>query len=461
MKIVFLGGTETVTGSKYLIETATTRVLVDCGLFQGYKWLRRRNWQPLPLGIQDVDAILLTHAHLDHSGFVPVLYRHGFRGPIYTHPATIALCSVLWPDSGKIQEEDAKYYSKHKISSHEEPEALYDSATASAALNLLQPVEFHQSFTVGDLTIEFRPVGHILGAASIIVSHANHKVAFSGDVGRFNDVLMQDPEPLPDVDTLLLESTYGDRLHPDEDLYQQLEDIVKETLKDGGVLLIPSFSVGRAQVLQHLLVTLMDNKRIPRVPMFLDSPMAIDVSDIYRQYHEFHRLSAAECARSQQLIQYTHSVEDSKAIANQIGPHIIIAGSGMATGGRILHHFKHWLGDHRTRVLFTGHQAGGTRGAKMLQGIGSIKLHGEWLPVKAQIRVLDGLSGHADYKELHLWLNQAKLRPETKIHLVHGEPDALEALRDYLMQHTVFDVDIPAYMSILHLNDKTDLSYEE
>ncbi|MCO4320504.1 MBL fold metallo-hydrolase [Aliidiomarina quisquiliarum] len=453
MKVVFLGGTETVTGSKYLVETATTRVLVDCGLFQGYKWLRRRNWQPLPLGIQDVDAVLLTHAHLDHSGFIPVLYRHGFRGPVYTHPATAALCSILWPDSGKIQEEDAKYYAKYKLSRHEEPQALYDARIATEALELLKPVEFHKTFKVGDLTVEFHPVGHILGAASIIIDDGNHRVCFSGDVGRFNDILMHDPEPLPNVDTLLLESTYGDRLHTTEDPFEQLEEVVNETMKSGGVLLIPSFSVGRAQVLQHMLVKLMDSKRIPRVPMFLDSPMAINVSDIYSEFHHYHKLTAAECARSQQLIQYTHSVDDSKAIAEQIGPHIIIAGSGMATGGRILHHFKHWLSDHRTTVLFTGHQAGGTRGAKMQQGVSAIKVHGEWLPLKAQVRVLDGLSGHADYKDLHSWLAKSKLSPNTNIQLVHGEPNALEALRDYLLQHTSFDVDIPAYMSILHLNN--------
>jgi len=454
MKIVFLGGTETVTGSKYLIETDTTRVLVDCGLFQGYKWLRRRNWAPLPLGIQDVDAVLLTHAHLDHSGFIPVLYRHGFRGPVYTHPATAALCSILWPDSGKIQEEDAKYYAKYKISRHDDPQALYDSRIATEALALLKPVDFHKTFKVGDLTVEFYPVGHILGAASIIIDDGNHRVAFSGDVGRFNDILMHDPEPLPEVDTLLLESTYGDRLHSTQDPFEQLEEVVNDTMKNGGVLLIPSFSVGRAQVLQHMLVKLMDSKRIPRVPMYLDSPMAINVSDIYSEFHHYHKLTAAECARSQQLIQYTHSVEDSKEIANQIGPHIIIAGSGMATGGRILHHFKHWLGDHRTTVLFSGHQAGGTRGAKMQQGVSTIKVHGDWLPVKAQIRVLDGLSGHGDYKELHQWLMKSKLRPGTNIQLVHGEPDALEAQRDYLMQHTSFEVDIPAHMSILHLNNR-------
>lgn len=451
MRIIFLGGTETVTGSKYLVETKQTRILVDCGLFQGYKWLRRRNWQPLPMGIQDVDAVLLTHAHLDHSGFVPVLYKHGYRGPVYTHQATADLCSILWPDSGKIQEEDAKYLSKHKLSRHEHPEALYDAETAQKALKLLKPVSFQQSIQIGDLAVTFNPVGHILGAASLVVSDGSKRVGFSGDVGRFNDILMHPPEPLHELDVLLMESTYGDKLHGEDDPFEQLAEVVNTTVSRGGVLLVPSFAVGRAQVIQHMLVKLMDEKRIPRLPIYLDSPMAIDVSDIYREHHHLHKLSAADCSRSAQLVQYTHSVDESKAIGNQAGPHIIIAGSGMATGGRILHHFKHWLADHRATVLFSGHQAGGTRGAKMLQGVPSIKVHGDWLQVKAEIRELDGLSGHADYQELERWLKLCKLSPDTRIQLVHGEPEALETLKDYLTQNTDLDVDIPGYMSILEV----------
>ncbi|MCC5856359.1 MAG: MBL fold metallo-hydrolase [Idiomarina sp.] len=452
MRVVFLGGTETVTGSKFLVETEDQRILVDCGLFQGYKWLRRRNWQPVPLGINDVDAVILTHAHLDHSGYLPVLYRHGYRGPVYTHPATAALCGVLWPDSGKIQEEDAKYYAKHKLSRHESPEPLYDAEIARKALTLLRPLEFSVPLKLGKLTITLNPVGHILGAASVVIDDGNHRLAFSGDVGRFNDILMQPPAPLPQVDTLVMESTYGDKLHADESPFEQLAQVVTETAARGGVLLIPSFAVGRAQLLQHMLVTLMEEKRVPRLPIYLDSPMAIDVSDIYRNYHPYHRLSHEECTRMAQAVKYTHSVDESKAISNQAGPHIIIAGSGMATGGRILHHFKHWLGDHRTTVLFSGHQAGGTRGAKLLQAAESIKLHGEWLQVKAQVRALEGLSGHADYRELQQWLGQSALTPATRIQLVHGEPDALEHLRDYLTQNTPYDVDIPSYMSILNLS---------
>ncbi len=451
MRLTFLGGTETVTGSKYLLETESTRVLVDCGLYQGYKWLRRRNWQPLPLAINEVDAIVLTHAHLDHSGFIPVLYKHGFRGKVFTHAATASLCGLLWPDSGKIQEEDAKFYRKHKLSRHAEPEPLYDEATAQAALKLLQPVEFHQPFQVGDLQFSLQPVGHVLGAASIIAQHHDYRIGFSGDVGRPHDLLMHAPEALPPVDLLLLEATYGDRRHAAEDAWQQLAEVVSETARAGGVLLIPSFAVGRAQLLQHMLVTLMAQRKIPRLPIYLDSPMAISASAIYQRYHQYHRLTHDQCESAFDQVIYTRSIEESKALASERGPHIIIAGSGMATGGRILHHFKHWLADHRTTVLFSGHQAGGTRGAKMEQGVETIKVHGQWLPVKAKIRRLDGLSGHADYTELGAWLQQSKLPSRSQIYLVHGEPDALEAMADYLKQTTDFDVNIADYRGVLHL----------
>ena len=379
-------------------------------------------------------------------------YKAGFRGPVFAHHATSGLCDILLADSGRIQEEDAKYLGKHKLSRHEKPEPLYDEATAKSAMKLFQGVEFHQQFEIGDIKVTLQPAGHILGASSVIIEAEGKKVGFSGDVGRPQDIMMYPPEPLPDLDLLLLESTYGDRLHKEtEDAEEQLAAVVKETSEAGGVLLIPSFSVGRAQLLQYLLVKLMEEGRIPRQPIYLDSPMAINVSGLYQRYHQLHRLSDSDCARTFGTVEYTRSVDESKAIASQSGPHIIIAGSGMATGGRILHHFKRWLGDHRATVLFSGHQAGGTRGAKMLQGGESIKLHGQWLPVKARIRSLEGLSGHADYQEILDWLAQSELKPNTPIQLVHGELDALEAFRDCLMQRTSYDVEVADYQGVYHL----------
>ena len=451
MKITFLGGTETVTGSKYLLESGSSRILVDCGLFQGYKWLRKRNWQPLPLDINKLDAVVLTHAHLDHSGYIPALYRQGFRKPVFTHHASKALCGILLPDSGHIQEEDAKYYARHKLSKHATPQPLYDRATAEHCMTLFESVEFGETFTVGGFKLHLQSAGHILGAGSLIVEAEGKRVGFSGDAGKPKDILMNPPEPLPELDVLLLESTYGNRRHQDSDPLEQLAQIVNETAKKGGVLLIPSFAVGRAQALQHMLATLRREERIPDMPVYLDSPMAISVSDIYCRYSRHHRLNRDQCNHLCEMTTYTRSVEDSMALSGLHYPHIIIAGSGMATGGRILHHFKRLLGNHRTTVLFTGYQAGGTRGEKMIDGAETVKIHGEWIPVKARVEVMHGLSGHGDYVDIQHWLERSQLTKNTDIHLVHGEPEALEAMRDHLRRTTPYTIDVASYRSILTL----------
>ena len=449
MKITFLGGTETVTGSKYLIETETTKVLVDCGLFQGYKWLRKRNREPLPLDIKSLDAVLLTHAHLDHSGYIPALFKQGYKGPVYTHHATKALCKILLADSGHIQEADSRFYAKHKLSKHEKPKPLYDQKTALESMKLFESIDFKKEKSIGDIKFYFQSAGHILGAASIIIQAEGKTVGFSGDVGRPDDILMKPPKPLPPLDLLLLESTYGNRRHDTVDPYQQLADIVVKTAAKGGVLLVPSFAVGRAQMLQHMLITLMSKQMIPKLPIYLDSPMAINVSDIYCHFSNEHKLEYEQCKAMCEGIDYTATVDESKAISGQQFPHIIIAGSGMATGGRILHHFKRLLSNPKTTVLFAGYQAGGTRGAKMLDGVSHVKIHGKWIPVKADVTNINSLSGHGDYADIEAWLKQSSLKKNTDICLVHGDPDALEGMRDHLNQNTSFKVDIATYHQIL------------
>lgn len=451
MKIIFLGGTETVTGSKFLVETSGARVLVDCGLFQGYKWLRERNWQAPPLEMDNVDAVVLTHAHLDHSGYVPRLYQLGYRGTVYCHTATRDLCGILLPDSGHIQEEDARFFARHKLSKHAHPEPLYDRATAEQCLELFEPLEFGETVTVGDMRIHIQPAGHILGAGSVIIEAEGKTIGFSGDVGRPDDVLMYPPQSLPPLDLLLLESTYGNRRHEQVDVWQQLAGIVTDTVKAGGVLVIPSFAVGRAQALQYMLTTMMADGRIPHLPIYLDSPMAIDVSEIYHRHAQQHRLSDAECQRMAKAVTYCQNVHDSKALADLTYPHIIIAGSGMATGGRVLHHMKRLLPKHRTTLLFSGYQSGGTRGAHLLAGAKAVKIHGQYIPCNARVEVLEGLSGHGDYVDLTEWLKRSQLRPGMPIALVHGEPDAADGLRRHLQENTRFDVSVAQYRNILTL----------
>lgn len=443
VKIRFLGAARTVTGSRYLVEVKGTRLLVDCGLFQGLKRLRERNWRPLPLDIASIDAVVLTHAHLDHSGYLPVLAKQGFNGPVYCTRGTRALCGILLPDAGYLQEEDARYANKKGFSKHRPALPLYTLEDAERSLERLRPVDVNQAIGIGaDVTVRFRPVGHILGAASIELVASGEHLAFSGDVGRPNDPVMRPPQPLGRADHLVVESTYGDRRHSEADPAEALAQRLSATIDRAGVVLIPSFAVGRAQTLLHLLDRLRHDRRIPTdVPVYLNSPMAINATEIFCEHQDEHRLTPEQCRAMCDVATYVNSVDDSKALNEHRGPMIIISASGMATGGRILHHLKAFAGDPRNTVLFAGYQAAGTRGEALLRGAKEIKIHGQQHQVRAEVAQISGLSAHADYQELIEWLKPASAPVRTFI--THGEASASVALQGHLNDALGWPSEIP------------------
>ena len=447
MKVKFLGATGTVTGSNYLISTNQSKILVDCGLFQGYKNLRERNWEKFPFNIKSIDAVVLTHAHLDHSGMIPLLYQYGYRGPVYCTDTTYELCKLLLPDSGHIQEEDARFRNKHKTSKHSPALPLYTLKTARESLDLFSTIDFEQEIGIKDIQIKLRSVGHILGAASVKISNNQKSIIISGDVGRPNEAVMPVPKALDTCDCLLIESTYGNRLHEHDDSNDKLAHIINETVKRGGSILIPSFAVGRAQTIMFLLSELIKAERIPKLPIFLDSPMAINASDIYCQFNAQHRLTTQQCKEMGNLVEYTRSVEASKEIANMSFPHIIISASGMATGGRVLHHLRRFLPNYRNTILLVGYQAGGTRGRKLLNGDQKVKIFGQNVDVKADIKEISTFSAHADYNELIQWLKLNKNLAPKKVFIVHGEPDASDEFRLHLKDHLGWTATAPEYLS--------------
>jgi metallo-beta-lactamase family protein len=447
MKVRFLGATGTVTGSKYLVTTDQANLLVDCGLYQGYKNLRERNWQPFPIDVKTIDAVVLTHAHLDHSGMIPLLYKYGYRGPVYCTAATFELCKLLLPDSGHIQEEEANFRNKHKLTKHQPALPLYDLAMAEKSLKLFSSVDFDQTVTVKDLQIKLSSVGHILGAGSVRITDGNKSMVVSGDVGRPNELVMPAPKALEPCDCLLIESTYGDRLHEKDDSNDKLADVINQTISRGGSIVIPSFAIGRAQTLMFLLLELIKADKIPKIPIFLDSPMAISASGLYSRFNDLHRMSAQQCQEMGELVEYTREVEASKKLADINYPHIIISASGMATGGRVLHHLKRMLPDHRNAVIMVGYQAGGTRGRKLLNGDHKLKIFGIDVKVKAHIEEIDTLSAHADYQELILWLKQSQGLNPRQVFVVHGEPDAADSFRLHLKDQLGWTAKVPEYMS--------------
>ncbi len=427
MEITFLGAAGTVTGSKFLIRSGSTSLLVDCGLFQGLKELRLRNRAPLAFDPADVSGVALSHAHLDHSGFLPVLLRAGFRGPVYCTVPTADLCEILLMDSARIQEEDAAYANRKGFSRHSPALPLYDTRDAERALHALRPTEMGREVRVGPLRVTFSRAGHILGAASVLVEDRDCRVLFSGDLGRSDDVLMPPPAPPPDPDWVVMESTYGDRCHPEDDPLTALAPILSRTIERRGVVLIPSFAVGRSQTMLYCLYRLFSEGLVPRVPVFLNSPMAIDVTRLYRGHHVHHRLDEADVSKVFAVANYVESVSASKELNQRQGPMIVVAGAGMLSGGRILHHLKAFGGDERTTIILPGYQAEGTRGAALLAGETHLKIHGDYWPVRAEVIQLNIFSAHADQGDLVSWLG-ACCRPPRGVFLVHGEPGAVSAL---------------------------------
>ena len=448
----FLGATGTVTGSRYLLETGAQRILVDCGLFQGYKELRERNRTPFPVPPDSIDTILLTHAHLDHSGYIPALVRNGFRGKVICTPATADLCALLLPDSGHLQEEEAKYARKKGYSRHANPTPLYTSADAEAALKSLVKCDFDTDFKVADgVMARFHPAGHLLGASQISLEVEGTQVHFSGDLGRGRDPLMRPPEALRQADVLVCESTYGNRRHTNVDAEVELAPVIRRVAARGGVVVIPAFAVGRSQGVMLHIAMLRQRGEIPHVPVFLDSPMAIDATDLYHRYHAEHKVTAAECLAMYELATMVRTVEESKALNQRRGPMIILSASGMLTGGRVLHHLKAFGPDPRNAILLSGYQAGGTRGAALVAGADRQRIFGQDVPIRAEVVSLGSFSGHADADELLAWMGGAAPAPQIT-YITHGEPNAAGALRDRISKDLGWQVQVPEFMQRVNLD---------
>ena len=444
MKIHFLGAADGVTGSRHLIDTGDRQILLDCGLFQGWKLHRERNWQS-PATLREVDAVVLSHAHLDHSGWLPALVKHGFRGPIHASPATCELARVLLLDSAHLQEEDARRANRYGYSRHVKALPLYTKADAHRALGQFVPLPPGRELKIGHSTVKLTPVGHLLGACSVALTHGGQRLVFSGDVGRQDDLLMPPPEPPPPADVMIVESTYGNRTHPPEDGAALLADIVNRTVQRGGSVLMPSFAVGRAQALLLVLQRLRRARLIPKeLPIFLDSPMALEATALYRHHGRLLRVPAREVATLCDGVRMVATVQQSMRLSASRYPAIIISASGMATGGRVLHHLKARAPDERNAVVFPGFQVGGSRGARMVAGEREVKIHGEMVPVRAEVRHLEGFSGHADHGELLAWLRHLKRAPQQTF-VVHGEPDAADALRVAIQNDLGWRVRVPEF----------------
>mgnify|MGYP000160874323 FL=1 len=448
VNITFLGGTGTVTGSKYLVQHDGKQLLIDCGLFQGYKQLRLRNWNPLPIAAADIDAVLLTHAHLDHSGYLPLLHRQGFRGRVHATPATCDLCAILLPDSGHIQEEDAAFLNRHGYSKHTPALPLYSKHDAIVSLNLLHSEVIGKTFSpIPGWKATFSSAGHILGAASILLEVAGRRILFSGDLGRPDDLVMNPPDLPPEADTVLIESTYGNRTHPKEDVLAELAPALKRVASRGGVAVVPVFAVGRAQALLHAIALLKERGDIPRsLPIFLDSPMAVHTTELLPRHPDALRLDTHALHKMAHIATMVETPEQSKALAKHHGPMVILSASGMATGGRVLHHLAHYLPDHRNMVILTGYQAPGTRGDTLAKGNSTVRIHAQDVAVNAEVVQLESSSAHADATQLISWLKHMKHAP-SQVYVVHGELDAADAMRQRIERELGWRAVVPEHGS--------------
>ncbi len=456
VQVKFLGAAQSVTGSKYLLSIGTFTVMVDCGMFQGLKELRERNWDEFPVDPATINAVVITHAHIDHTGYLPSLVRQGFNGPVYCTSATAGLAEILLLDAAKLQEEEAAFAAKEGFSKHHPPLPLYYTHDAEQVLNLLRPFEFDEDVMIHDtVRVKFHNAGHILGAAlveMIINGPVQEKtIIFSGDLGRYNHPILRDPVSAPYADILFIESTYGNRDTLNEFPARQLGNVVSETFQHQGCVVIPAFAVGRTQTLIYYLRELMEMGDIPTATIYIDSPMAISVTGLYKKYFPYHKLREQDLENQTSVfdypqVKYCRSRESSKAINDVKENAIIISASGMCAGGRILHHLIHRLPNENDTLLFVGYQAEGTRGRKILEGNPTIKIFGKQVPVRCHVRKIEGLSGHADKLELLQWVNNFK-RPPKKTFVVHGELESATAFAETLTTELSWNnVTVPDYL---------------
>lgn len=451
MKLQFLGAAGTVTGSKFLLTGHGHKLMVDAGMFQGRRALRQRNWDSLPVEAESIESVLLTHAHIDHTGYLPRLGRDGLNSKVHCTWGTRDLAKILLPDAARLQEEEANYRNRKKKTKHKPALPLFSIVDAEYVISKLTGHHYDETFEpLGGFKATYHDAGHILGSAWLDLQTPSKRIVFSGDLGRMGAPILKDPVPaFGKTDVLLLESTYGDRRHAHTDKHEDLADIVMEVASRGGTLVIPAFAVERTQEILYLLEELIRRKDIPKLPVFIDSPMAVKATRLFREYHDYYdEETKALVAQGERVLAYQNlklceSVQDSKSILKQPGPKIVISASGMATGGRILHHLRNYLPDKKNHVLFVGFQSPGTRGSRILNGDDEIKIFGDYIPVRAGVSRLEGFSGHADHGEVLKWCKGFS-EPPGVTYLVHGEPDSLQAQWEALNDRG-WNVKIPEY----------------